>query len=264
MKIRCLLTALFSAASAHAIDIVASGASGSAQVNLSDTYTQNFDSLLSATGSGGAPWVNNVTIPGWYSTQSSYNANFVGGGLGSYGTGADRALGSIATNWELRFVNQSAQTISGFSVSFDAEQWYRAANSPQVATRLFFYYRIYAATISEAVEVDSIGGINNWTGVPALWVAAPNLSQTSAAFLDGNAIENNAHVSASVQGITLAPGEKLWFKWVTGTPPGNPSALATDNVSVSFTAVPEPAVASAVFGFGALAFGLCSRKRRAV
>lgn len=254
-----LLPALLGVASAHAIDIIASGSN---QVNLSGTYTQNFDSLLSATGYGGAPWVNNVTIPGWYSTASSYNANSLFGGLGSYGSDADRALGSIIGNWELRFVNQTSQTISGFSVSFDAEQWYRAANSPQVATQLFFYYRIYAATISEAVEVDSIGGINNWTGVPALWVAAPNLSQTSAALLDGNAIENSAHVSASVTGITLAPGEKLWFKWVTGTPPGNPSALATDNVSVSFTAVPEPASFAAFAGMGAFAASSLRRRTR--
>lgn len=256
------LLAPFCATSAHAIDIVASGASGYSQVNLSDTYTQDFDSLLSVTGSGGTPWVNDVTIPGWYSTQSSYHANFVGGGLASYGIGSDRALGSISTNWELRFVNQSSQTISGFSVSFEAEQWYRAANSPQVATQLFFYYRIYAANISEAVEVDSIGGITNWTSVPALWVAAPNLSQPTAAFLDGNAIENSTDAFASVTGIDLAPGEKLWFKWVTGTPPGNPSALATDNLSVSFTTIPEPASLVALTGFGALAITALSRRNR--
>lgn len=247
---------------AHAIDIVDSGASG-AQVNLSGTYTQNFDSLASSPQPGGYAWDNNVTLPGWYSTQSLYDANRTNGGLASFGSDSDRALGSIATNWSLRFVNSSSQTISGFSVSFDVEQWFRASNSPQVSNSLHLYYRVYSASISEAVEAGNIlsGG---WTHIPSATFTSPNASLTSAAFLDGNLLENQGHVSVTISGITLAPGEKLWLQWITGDEPGNDHAFATDNVQVSFLtgAIPEPSSAALLFGLAAFAFARLRRKAR--
>jgi len=66
--------------------------------------TENFDTLAS-TGTGIA-WVDNSTIPGWYSTRATYNS-----GTGSSNTGAlysfgvagaspvtDRALGSVGSS----------------------------------------------------------------------------------------------------------------------------------------------------------------------
>src|SRR5438093_38395 len=65
--------------------------------------TENFDTLAQ-TGTGIA-WADNSTIPGWYSTRTTYNS-----GTGSSNTGAlysfgvagtnpvtDRALGSVAS-----------------------------------------------------------------------------------------------------------------------------------------------------------------------
>lgn len=99
------------------VNIVDSGATGT-QVNLNGVYTQNFDTLLSSTPSSGVPWVNNVTLPGWYSLGTSYSVNNRFSGLSSYGNGTDaeRALGSIGGSWALRFVNNSSQTITGFNV----------------------------------------------------------------------------------------------------------------------------------------------------
>ncbi len=239
------------------ITIVDSGATGN-QVNLGGTYSQNFDSLPSSTPHGGNDWVNNVTIPGWYSTQSAYFANVVDGGLGSYGTDGDRAFGSIAAIWSLRFVNSSNQTITGLTVSFDVEQWYRGANDPQIANNHVLFYRIYDASISEAVEVDSQFGAG-WTYVPGATFTSPNVTLTSSEMLDGNLAENRGFVSVTVDDITLAPGQKLWLRWGTGEDPGEDHALATDNVSVSFQVIPEPAAAAALVGLAALA--CCARRR---
>ncbi len=235
------------------ITIVDSGGTGN-QVNLGGTYSQNFDSLPSSTPHGGNDWVNNVTIPGWYSTQSVYFANGVDGGLASYGTDGDRALGSVAAYWGLRFVNDSSQTITGLTASFDVEQWYRAANSPQATNNLHLYYRIYDASISEAVEADIQLG-PEWIQVSDATFVSPNATLTSGEMLDGNLAENRGFVSVTVGDITLAPGEKLWLLWLTG----DDHALAIDNVAVSFQVIPEPASAAALLGLAALA--CCSRRR---
>ena len=66
-----------------------------------------------------------------------------------------------------------------------------------------------------------------------------------------------------INGITLAPGEKLWLRWVTFDDPGNDHALAIDNLSVSFSTatIPEPASAAALLGLAALAFATGRRRR---
>ncbi len=266
MKFRILLlAALGFCPIAHAIDIVASGASGPGQVNLTGTYTQDFDSLLSETPSSGVPFVNNSTIPGWYSTNSLYKANTASGGLSSLGKNedADRALGGGVTNWSLRFVNTTTEAITGVSVSYDVEQWYRGANSPQTSNDLHLYYRIWSAGFSEAIEVGNQLGAG-WTHVPDATFTSPNATLTGAEWLDGNLSENQGHVSVIISGITLAPGEKLWLRWATFDEPGNDHALATDNVSVSFltAAIPEPASAAALLGLAALARAQTRRSRR--
>src|SRR5947209_3860011 len=67
-------------------------------------YTQNFNSLAQ-TGSSNA-WLDNSTISGWYSTQSTYRAESgtaATGALYSYGASAapgdvtDRALGLLSS-----------------------------------------------------------------------------------------------------------------------------------------------------------------------
>lgn len=251
---------LVSAARLAAIDIVDFGATGD-QVDLGGTYTQNFDNLLSVTPPGGASFNKNSTIPGWYSTQAGYGANWISGGLGSYGTGSDRALGGAIANWELRFVNTSSLTISGFSASYDVEQWYRAANSPQVTNTLQLYYRTYSASVSEFVEVGNILSAG-WTHIPDATFTSPNADLTTAAFVDGNLPENQGHVSFSIHGISLTPGQKLWLRWITFDEPGNDHAFGTDNVSVSFSAIPEPATFAALLGMGSLALTATRRRPR--
>ena len=65
--------------------------------------TENFDTLAS-TGTG-ITWTDNSTIPGWYSTRTTYNSGTGSsntGALYSFGVGGtnpvtDRALGSVGS-----------------------------------------------------------------------------------------------------------------------------------------------------------------------
>ena len=136
------------AISTHAqIRIVDSGATTN-QVNLNETYIQNFDTLAS-TGSS-APWVNNSTLPGWYSSQSSYSIAFYlgdsnGGVFTSFGSvnSPERSLGSqldtgfTTAIWGIRFTNDSSTSLSGFSLTYDGEQWNLGGNATARADSLF-------------------------------------------------------------------------------------------------------------------------------
>jgi hypothetical protein len=246
------------------ITIVDFGATGN-QINLADTYTQNFDSLLATTPSSGVPWVNNTTLAGWYSSQNTYTASYTTSALLSLGAVNDieRALGSRGSNWALRLVNNSSQTITGFNISYTGEQWYRGANDPQSLDRMFFDYQKHLASTSEATEIALITGAGR-VFVPDLYFIAPNRTDVSASVLDGNLTENRYFVSYTLNSISLAPGEKLWLSWSTGdTISFNDHTLAIDDVSISFlSTIPEPA-AFATFASAAV-FGvtLIYRRRR--
>lgn len=243
------------------ITLVDSGALAN-QLNLADTYTQNFDSLPSTAPLGGVDWVNNTNLRGWYSTagQSKLLINSTFYGLSSYGDNSDRAFGSTGAYWGLRFLNSTSQTITGFSVSYDVEQWYRAANDPQVSNGLRLYYKTYPTNYTEGNEMAEFGA-GGWTQVSSAAFFTPNSTLTTASMIDGNLAENKGTVSVVISGITVLPGQKLWLRWINGEDPGNDHALAIDDLSVSFStaAIPEPASAAALLALAALASA--SRRR---
>ncbi len=110
---------------------------------------ENFDSLAS-TGT----WTDNSTIPGWYSTRTTYNS-----GTGSSNTGAlysfgvagvnpvtDRALGSVASGstgtiyQAARLTNNTGATITSLNISYIGEQWRNGGNT--TSHTLTFQYQI--------------------------------------------------------------------------------------------------------------------------
>lgn len=244
------------------ITIVDSGAT-SDQVNLAGTYNQSFDSLLATTPSSGAPWVNNVTLPGWYSNPSFYSASYTAVGILSLGvaTDSDRALGSRGNSWALRFVNSSSQTITGFNVSYTGEQWYRGANDPQGASIMSFEYKKYSAATSAASEISNINGAGR-ISVPELYFNSPNQTDVSASILDGNTTENRLFVNFTLTGIAVAPGEKLWLRWASGSLLAQSHAIGIDDVQVSFiSTIPEPASFASFAAAAALGIALIHRRR---
>lgn len=244
------------------ITIVDSGANGN-QANLAGAYTQNFDSLPTSTPMGGASWNDNITIPGWYTTQISISANDLGPGIKSFGTDSDRALGAVNAYWGLRLINSSSQTITGLQVSYTGEQWFRGANDPQAQDQMFFLYRVYGSAVSANTEVNGFIGIANWIREDAFGFLSPNFSSTTASDLDGNAPENQVNVSFFLP-VTLAPGEKLWLKWISSDRSAfADSALAIDNLSVSFsTAIPESSSFATLAGTLGITMAASRRQRR--
>src|SRR6266404_952550 len=140
--------------------------------------TENFNTLAS-TGTG-LTWTDNSTIPGWYSTRTTYNS-----GTGSSNTGAlysfgvagtnpltDRALGSVASGTTttiyqaVRLTNNTGSTVTSLNISYVGEQWRNGGN---VNTNdLTFQYQV--------ANAGTITGANNPTGG---WTTFSPLSFTS-------------------------------------------------------------------------------------
>jgi uncharacterized protein len=255
------------------INMVDSGATGS-QVNLGAAYTQSFDSLAN-TNTSPVPWVNNGTLPGWYAYRQSsgavtaYNPSQRTAPFGSFGIlgSADRALGSSLNgaqadvlHFGVRFVNDASSLITGFDISFDGEQWFYGDSIPGVIESLVFSYQIFDA------GQGSLSAPSGWTAVNALEFVSPVANSTSyLQGLNGNLPANRQEgIADSFTGLTLATGQELWLRWTASDLLQiTDHSLAIDNLSVRFTAVPEPATYVVVVGGFAFSAVLCRRKRRA-
>jgi hypothetical protein len=103
--------------------------------------TENFDSLASS-GTSPITWTDNVTIPGWYATRTTYTV-----GTGSSNAGAiysfgvagtnpisDRAFGSVASGgtgtmyYAVKLTNNTGATITSLDISYIGEQWRNGGN----------------------------------------------------------------------------------------------------------------------------------------
>jgi predicted extracellular nuclease len=200
-----------------------------AAISLRSRYDENFD-VLTGTGTN-LPWIDDSTIPGWYASRTTYNAgtgSSNAGALYSFGsTGdADRALGSVASNttgnlfYGVRLTNDTDSVIPTLDISYFGEQWRNGGNTD--AQRLDFQYQIGAANLTEG----------NWLDFDQLDFTSPIATATAGA-LDGNASVNRQSVSATLTGISLAPGEDIWLRWLDANDAGNDHGLAIDDFSVS-------------------------------
>ena len=187
--------------------------------------------------------------------------------FGSFGTigNIDRALGSgLRTgtgdfvHFGVRFVNLSSSLIAGFDVSFDGEQWFYGDSFPGVTESLDFSYQIFNA------GEGSLSALSGWTSVSELRFISP-VDNISPSFqeLDGNSPANREEgIANSFTDITLAPNTELWIRWTaSNTPSISDHALAIDNLSVTFHAVPEPATYAAMVG-GIVLLVAWRRRRR--
>ncbi len=205
-------------------------------------YSQNFDTLQGTTNNTtGVAWTNNSTLTGWYSSNTTYGVTngTMGGtvaafdgtataanvGLFSFGTASstDRALGSRATSqvagnaniyYGVRLVNNTAQTITSFSVSFTGEQWHK--NGATTAHTLPVQYLLGATDIS----------IGSWTSVATF---SSQVNTATIASLDGNVAANRRGVSGKISGISWAPGAELWVRVADGNESGNEQAMGIDD-----------------------------------
>jgi hypothetical protein len=231
--------------------------SGVGAVMLTTSYSQNFDTLIN---SSSASWANDSTVPGWYSSESTYAATAgatTTGGLYSFGTGtsSDRAFGSIASSstatiyFGAAFQNSSGSTINALTISYRGEQW-RAGNN--VNTLLFEYF------IGTPSAINS--GQGGWTPVSSLNFSSLQTSGSSAA-LDGNSAANYADISYTITGLNIANAGAFWIRWRDVNESGDDAAMGIDNLSVS---VPEPTnTALTIFVCGLISAGGVARWRNA-
>jgi hypothetical protein len=244
------------------ITIVNSGA-GAGQVNLGAAYLQSFDSLAS-TGTSNT-WSDNSTIAGWYSSRVVYigdSGTSTTGGLHSYGSDSDRALGSIASGttttvyFGTQFVNAIGSTIDTVTVSYDGEQWRRGGNTPQRPETLSFSDQIFSA------GAGSLTAATGWTTITSLDFVTPNASDTAASALDGNLLANRVSgIAASITGISFQNTQELWIRWADADNTGTDHGIAIDNVSV--TAIPEPSTYALIMGVLTLGFIVARRRQKA-
>jgi len=237
-----------------------------------NSYSQDFDSL----GSSGSTWTNDSTLQGWYyalstgAAPTSYNAangsspaQDLALSVGSSGSG-ERGLGSQnpgTANTKLRFGlqlnNDSADTLSQFTLSYTGEEWRVIANEA-TQDKLVFEYQIFASGSGNQLTTTT-----GWTSVSALTFTAPIAAGASAA-LDGNASANRIQLSSPVTGITWAPGQELWLRWTDSTvgASGTTAQLYMMGVDdLSFVATPEPSTAG-IFLAGSLLLGAFRSRQR--
>jgi endonuclease/exonuclease/phosphatase family metal-dependent hydrolase len=214
-----------------------------AQVLMSaGTYTQNFDSLAS---SGTVGWTNNVTLPGWYLAKNGTNAISYITGTGSGTTGGhysfgvagvnaatDRALGSLASGsatpvvYGVRFTNDTGLTVTNIAVSYTGEQWRNGGSGS--ASILAFSYGGSATPITNAVDATG------WTNFTPLNFTTPTVS-TSFGALDGNNATNRQVFAGVILTNVIVPaGQEIFLRWLDVDDAGNDSALAIDDLTVSF------------------------------
>lgn len=240
-----------------------------------DVYTQNFDTLPNSPENTSlqstSPWVQDVTLTDWQIWHSGYTSSEGGadghqrfrigpgtssaGSMYSFGSSGstDRALGCLSSStigqgrWGIRFMNNTPDTLTEFTLSYVGEQWRDGgATGGSVAQTAVFGYSYDATDV----------GHGTFTDVPELAFTSPAVGATSATALNGNAEANRVAISSTVTGLEWLPGTLLWIRWNDVDHSGNDHGLAVDDLS--FTAAPEPATISLVLLASA---GLLIRRR---
>jgi len=268
--------------------------SAQAQILLSGglTYSQNFDSLASTSGTTTTlPWTDNTTLLGWYASRAQTAATSAGGTYGPYaytsyrvGTGSanngwiwdfgsldatERAFGSIGSGtprvqaYGVRIQNDTANLMDSVTISYTGEQWRNGGNT--TAQALKFTYRTSSTPITDPAPFDQNVAGNEpgvgWTAFSALDFISPTVGATAAA-LDGNAAANRTLFSnVLLTGVSLNPGDEIFLRWYDIDDSGSDHGFGVDDLTVSFTAVavPEPSTA-ALAGLGLLALSLIRRR----
>lgn len=218
---------------------------------------QDFNGLVNSGTSSAMP-------NGWAFSESGTSSRKDGmyaAGIGSsdngdtYSFGAsgsnDRALGgllsgTLSPTFGVEVKNETAGTIVRLVVSYTGEQW-RLGTSGR-ADRLDFQYSTAATALDN--------GNGTWTDVNSLDFSSP-ITLGSVGALNGNDAANRLFRSATISGLSVAPGATIWFRWTDFNALGADDGLAVDDFSI--TAVPEPT--TMISGAGALGLLLLGASR---
>lgn len=200
-------------------------------VSITSTPTvQNFNTLATS-------GTSTVLPDGWYLFETDTNANTsyaadnggsTSGNTYSYGTGTstERAFGtlqsgSLKPTIGARLRNDTGSTLSELAISYTGEEWRLAVVGR--ADRLDAQYSLNATSLGDATAT--------WIDVDSLDFSTPNTTGPVGP-LDGNLAANRTLVAGTISGLSMAPTDSLWLRWVDLNVSGNDDGLAIDDISI--------------------------------
>jgi hypothetical protein len=214
-----------------------------------NTYSQSFDGLSStASTSNNAFNTDPQPVPGWFINETGGGARdneLYGVDTGSSNTGdtysygtagsTDRALGSLLSgtlfsSFGAGFTNNTGATITQITVTYYGEQ-YRISNTAAARDdRLDFQISTNATSITSGT----------WSDVNELDFT--NIVKTAAAAgaLNGNAPENRVLITHTITGLSIAPGDTLWIRWLDFNSAGADDGLAIDDFTLTAKGATAP------------------------
>ncbi|WP_254512701.1 cadherin domain-containing protein [Anatilimnocola floriformis] len=230
--------------------------------SFTGVYTQNFDNLLPTP----VP-ADRLTLPTAMVLPAGWSVIEYGGTFGTVGGNAEQSIqidsgtsttgdtflygnpgsnerslgafssGSLQAYLGLAIVNNSGAPLSNFTLSFVGEQWKDGVHASAVNKLTFDY----------STTATSLGATTGFTSVTALDFTAPVAAAVTGAdvVLDGNLAANRTAVSATVTGVSWAPGATLFLRWKDLNDAGNDDMLAIDNVTLSTNT--SPTIANQAF-----------------
>lgn len=228
------------------------------QINVDTTPTTRQVQINGGTGSSTAAMFYSFGVEGTNSVADRAFGSLLNDTITRSSTSGGTAVGTAGTGslrFGVRLVNDTDSVLTSFTFSYDGEQWRNGANA--AVNTLVTAYGI----------VDAGAGLLNkagqYTNLPSTAHFSGPVTGGTAGALDGNASANRlSSITATVTGLTWAPGQELWIRWYDDNDPGAESGLAIDNFSFTASAVPEPSSFAALAGLGALGF-VSLRRRRA-
>jgi hypothetical protein len=217
-------------------------------------YSQNFDTL---SASGSATWADDTTVPGWYSQRSGSSGNSIiadpgsetAGNLYSYGSTAERALGSIGSGTAMagnfahgvQLQNTSGEAATVNSLAYTGEQWRKGGET--VAQVVTLWYQISPTPITSLAPSADTG----WTAVPAGNFSSPVNTDTGTS-LNGNDLANRTTISINPN-IFVPAGNYLMIRWKDPDHTGVDHGLAIDDVSLAWITSPVISLSPGAIAF---------------
>ena len=194
------------------------------------------------------------TAGGFYSFGAAGSSDRALGGLGSRGAYFGSPATSAVAGWiAVSFENKSGGAFTGFSATWNGEQWRNGGNT--TAQTMVFQYGL-GTTFVEVTDWITPGGNFDWT--------SPVASATAAA-VNGNTDGLVSGVGGVIDGLTWLPGETLWLRWVEVNDDGNDHGLAIDDfafrASAPSGAVPDTGTTVWLLALPLIVLGLVRHRR---
>ncbi len=196
-------------------------------VAVSSLSVQELNGLAATGTSSSLPTGYVFSETGGNATYSADDGSSAAGGVYSYGTGSDRALGTLRDGTVTPFIgvrlqNGTGDVIKYLWVQYAGEQW-RRDSATATPDRLDFQYSTNATSLADPAAT--------WTDVDALDFASPITSAASTA-LDGNAAANRTSINSFIETLNVANNATFWIRWADADAAGNDDGLAIDSVTI--------------------------------